>query len=61
MVSCEPVDSFTVVAKCDALEAEAEVLCEYNKTVGTKWTDETKGHMDISAEIYAAIRVGTHA
>ena len=48
-----------MVARCDALEAEAgtEVLCKYNRTVGTRWTDETRGHMNVSSEVHAAIQV----
>ena len=52
-----------MVAKCDALEAEAgtEVLCKYNKTVGTRWTDETRGHMNVSSKVHAAIQVNEYS
>ena len=50
------------MAKCDAIEAEAgtEVLCAYNRTVGTRWTDETRGHMNVSSKVQAAIQVNGH-
>ena len=57
IVSCQPADSYTVIAKCDALEANAKFLCKYNKTIGTRCTDETKGHMSVSADVYAEIQV----
>ena len=63
IVSCDPADSFALVAKCDALEAEAgtEVLCKYNRTVGTRWTDETRGHMNVSSKVHAAIQVNGYS
>ena len=63
IVSCDPADSFAVVARCDALGAEAgtEVLCAYNRTVGTRWTDETRGHMNVSSKVQAAIQVNGYS
>jgi len=56
LVSCEPVDDFDVVLKCDALQSPQEVTCQYTKTIGTHWEDEIKKQFNISARVSAEIQ-----
>ena len=51
------ISGWAVKLVCDATGASEPVECNYNKCVGTSWTEEVSESMDISAGVSAEISV----
>ena len=56
-VNCVPEDSYEVVMQCDATLAQADSECNYQKTIGTAFSESLSTSMSVDYTVSAKLKV----
>ena len=56
-VNCVPEDSYEVVMQCDATLAQADSECNYQKTIGTSFSESLSTSMSVDYTVSAKLKV----